>query len=46
MNLKIGASVGVAVYPDDTDNIDQLIERADLQMYEQKRQRKITSAVA
>lgn len=38
--LPIGASIGVAIYPDDADTIDALIEIADQSMYEVKRERK------
>jgi diguanylate cyclase (GGDEF)-like protein len=38
--LKIGASVGLAVYPDDGDQPEVLIEKADQAMYEAKRAKK------
>lgn len=34
--LDVGASIGVAVYPDDDDDIETLIEKADLAMYAAK----------
>lgn len=34
--LDVGASVGVAVYPDDDEDIETLIEKADLAMYAAK----------
>ena len=40
LDLKIGASLGLAIYPKDADGIDQLIECADLNMYHDKRSRK------
>lgn len=40
LDLKIGASLGLAIYPKDADGIDQLIECADLNMYHDKRCRK------
>ena len=36
--LPIMASIGAAVFPDDADNPDALLRRADLAMYEAKRQ--------
>ncbi|MET3132500.1 diguanylate cyclase (GGDEF)-like protein/PAS domain S-box-containing protein [Oxalobacteraceae bacterium GrIS 1.11] len=36
-SLAVAASVGVAIYPDDDDAVDALIEKADLAMYEAKR---------
>lgn len=36
----VTASVGIAVYPDDGDDVDTLIERADAAMYASKRQRR------
>lgn len=40
LDLKIGASLGLAIYPKDAEGIDQLIECADLNMYHDKRSRK------
>ncbi|MFW1858398.1 diguanylate cyclase domain-containing protein [Acinetobacter defluvii] len=40
IDLKIGASLGLAIFPKDAEGIDQLIECADLNMYEDKRERK------
>ncbi|WP_336955180.1 sensor domain-containing diguanylate cyclase [Acinetobacter johnsonii] len=40
LDLKIGASIGLAIYPEDALGIEPLIEFADQQMYSQKRQRK------
>ncbi len=34
--LKIGASVGASLFPDDTDNIHDLVHMADVRMYEEK----------
>ncbi|MFA9218681.1 MAG: putative bifunctional diguanylate cyclase/phosphodiesterase [Sphingomonadaceae bacterium] len=34
--LSVGASIGIAVYPDDDDDMDALIEKADLAMYAAK----------
>ncbi len=39
-SLKIGASVGLAIYPDHGEQPDELIEYADQAMYQIKRQRK------
>lgn len=36
---RVTASVGVAIYPDDGEDVDTLIERADAAMYASKRQR-------
>jgi diguanylate cyclase (GGDEF)-like protein len=38
--LHIGASIGIAVYPDDGDRIDSLLKHADMAMYRRKRARK------
>ncbi len=35
--LQVGASVGYAVYPDDAKSLDDLLKKADEQMYKQKR---------
>lgn len=34
--VRIGASVGVAVYPDDAGDLDELLRRADQDMYRAK----------
>ncbi|MGL1834581.1 diguanylate cyclase [Rhodocyclaceae bacterium SMB388] len=34
--LEIGASIGVALYPDDGDSVESLLKLADSSMYEQK----------
>ncbi|MGI9351181.1 MAG: putative bifunctional diguanylate cyclase/phosphodiesterase [Rhizobiaceae bacterium] len=36
-NLRFGASIGVAVYPDDAITIDRLLKLADLALYESKK---------
>lgn len=36
-SLSIHASIGIAVYPDDGDNIDLLLHHADLAMYQAKK---------
>jgi len=36
----IGASIGISVFPDDTDTIEQLIKNADLAMYRSKQEGK------
>lgn len=43
ISLKIGASVGLALFPADANSIDQLIEYADLNMYADKRQKKLNA---
>jgi diguanylate cyclase (GGDEF)-like protein len=35
--VRISASIGVAVYPDDADNVEQLVDCADQAMYRAKR---------
>lgn len=37
---KIGVSIGTAIYPEDGDNIDILLQIADEQMYEDKKEQK------
>lgn len=34
--ISIGASVGIAIYPDDSENLEALIKLADLAMYQAK----------
>lgn len=34
---KVSASIGISVYPDDGDTIEQLVDRADQAMYQSKR---------
>jgi len=36
----IGASIGISIFPDDTDSIEQLIKNADLAMYRSKHEGK------
>ena len=36
--LQVGASIGIAIYPDDADDVQNLRRMADLAMYEAKRQ--------
>jgi len=38
--FRVTASLGIAIYPDDGEDIDTLIERADAAMYASKRQRR------
>jgi diguanylate cyclase (GGDEF)-like protein len=44
--LTIGASVGVAIFPDDGDQTDELVEQADRAMYVAKRAKKLAAASA
>lgn len=44
--LRIGASLGVALYPDDGGSVEAVISRADAQMYERKRDSRRTTVVA
>lgn len=37
--IKVGASAGAAIFPDDADNIEDLIQLADARMYENKARR-------
>ena len=38
--LDVGASIGIAVYPDHADNADRMMRRADIAMYVAKRSRR------
>lgn len=40
VQLSIGASIGLAVYSEDAQGLEQLLECADLKMYENKREKK------
>ncbi|MRR50573.1 MAG: diguanylate cyclase [Rhodocyclaceae bacterium] len=37
IDIEVGASIGIALYPDDADDIDALIAQADAAMYDAKR---------
>ena len=39
-DINLSASIGISVYPKDTDNVDDLIEYADIAMYVAKRKGK------
>lgn len=39
--INLGASIGLALYPEDGKSVDELIETADQSMYENKRERKM-----
>lgn len=41
IQLSIGASIGLAVYPEDAQALEQLLECADLKMYENKKEKKL-----
>lgn len=43
---RIGASIGFALYPDDTHDLGDLIAKADQSMYERKRARKLAVPTA
>lgn len=36
--IFIGASIGIAIYPEDADNVETLLKHADIAMYEAKKQ--------
>jgi diguanylate cyclase (GGDEF)-like protein len=40
LKLQVGASIGVAIVPDDGDGVQDLIRRADRRMYEDKQKRR------
>jgi diguanylate cyclase len=44
--LWLCASIGVAIYPEDGEQMDELVEKADQTMYATKRERKSLRAVA
>ena len=45
-NLQVGVSIGIAVYPDDGNDIAALVSRADQTMYVVKKQRNAALAAA
>ncbi len=40
VRLPVGASIGLGIYPDDAQTVEELCAKADSNMYEQKRHRK------
>ena len=42
-SLKVGASAGVAMYPDDALDVDHLVRLADQQMYARKSERRLSA---
>lgn len=40
LTLRMGASIGAALFPDDADTLEALLEVADHAMYAEKRERK------
>ena len=45
MEIHIGASIGLAVYPDDGESYDVLLQRADASMYRDKAARRTSSSL-
>lgn len=45
-SVRLGASVGVATYPADAEDMETLLERADAAMYRDKRERKQSQLAA
>lgn len=41
VQLPVGASIGLAIYPDDAQTVEELCSKADARMYEQKRLRPV-----
>ena len=41
--MTIGASIGASVYPDDGEEINQLVALSDRRMYDNKKARKKTA---
>lgn len=41
--IKVGASVGSALYPDDSRNVSDLVRTADVRMYEEKEKRQVAN---
>ena len=40
LRLKVDLSIGMAIYPDDAQDIEALVAKADLEMYQMKRKGK------
>lgn len=40
-NIQVGASIGIALYPEHADTVDRLMRTADLAMYDIKRQERL-----
>jgi len=40
LGISIGTSIGIALYPENGDEAETLIERADMAMYAVKREKK------
>jgi len=45
MSLQLRVSIGTAIYPDDGDSIDKLLQVADIRMYNEKNENKLLSKV-
>jgi diguanylate cyclase (GGDEF)-like protein len=43
--VQVGASVGIAVFPDDAGDVESLIIQADVRMYQQKHSATVLSAI-
>ena len=44
VTVSVTASVGGAMWPDEASDVDDLLRRADFEMYREKQARKIRSA--
>jgi len=38
-DVRVGASIGIAIYPDNSNSADKLLQQAEDAMYEEKRNR-------
>jgi len=44
-HFSVGASIGYAIYPDEAESLDELLNKADVRMYDHKRSKTINQKV-